>query len=76
MTIISINTRSNDRRPPVPLPNDAKPVSLEPYPAPDFPFKGYKPPQPDGYKDSAANAADCAIVLDNGKRLHSAWVPI
>lgn len=32
----------------------------------DFPFKGYHPPQPEGYQKSQANP-DSAIVIDNGK---------
>lgn len=36
------------------------------YPAPDFPFKGWQPPQPEGYQQSAANPSENAIVIDNG----------
>lgn len=36
------------------------------YPVPDFPFKGWQPPQPEGYRQSAANPSENAIVIDNG----------
>lgn len=36
------------------------------YPAPDFPFKGWQPPQPDGYRQSASNPSENAIIIDNG----------
>lgn len=35
-------------------------------PAPGFPFKGWQPPQPEGYRESAANPSENAIVIDNG----------
>jgi actin-related protein 5 len=36
------------------------------YSAPDFPFKGWQPPQPEGYRQSASNPSENAIVIDNG----------
>jgi hypothetical protein len=33
----------------------------------DFPFKGYHPPQPEGYQQSKAHPDTSAIVIDNGK---------
>ena len=36
------------------------------YHAQDFPFKGYQPPQPDGYEQSRAHPDTSAIVIDNG----------
>lgn len=33
----------------------------------DHPFKGYQPPQPEGYEQSKANPASSAIVIDNGE---------
>lgn len=33
----------------------------------DFPFKGYQPPQPDGFEQSRARPDTSAIVIDNGK---------
>lgn len=33
----------------------------------DFPFKGYHPPQPEGYQQSQAHPDISAIVIDNGK---------
>lgn len=67
MTITSVQTlhsgrvalNSSERRVEKPLP--------EPYHAQDFPFKGYKPPQPDGYEQSKAHPDTSAIVIDNGK---------
>lgn len=35
----------------------------------DFPFKGYHPPQPEGYQQSQAHPDTSAIVIDNGKEL-------
>ncbi|CRG88659.1 Actin-like protein arp5 [Talaromyces islandicus] len=32
----------------------------------DFPFKGYQPPQPEGYQQSKASPSSSAIVIDNG----------
>jgi actin-related protein 5 len=32
----------------------------------DYPFKGYQPPQPDGYEQSKAHPDTSAIVIDNG----------
>lgn len=32
------------------------------------PFKGYQPPQPDGYEQSKSRPDASAIVIDNGKR--------
>jgi actin-related protein 5 len=35
--------------------------------AQDFPFKGYQPPQPEGYEQSKSRPDSSAIVIDNGK---------
>ncbi|KAJ5467935.1 hypothetical protein N7475_005687 [Penicillium sp. IBT 31633x] len=35
----------------------------------DFPFKGYHPPQPEGYRQSQAHPDTSAIVIDNGAHL-------
>lgn len=35
----------------------------------DFPFKGYQPPQPDGWEQSKATPGS-AIVIDNGLSIH------
>lgn len=32
----------------------------------EYPFKGYQPPQPDGYEQSKASPSSSAIVIDNG----------
>ncbi|KAJ9207627.1 putative chromatin remodeling complex subunit [Paecilomyces variotii] len=39
------------------------------YPVQDHPFKGYHPPQPDGYEQSKSTANTSAIVIDNGSHL-------
>lgn len=35
--------------------------------ASERPFKGYQPPQPDGYEQSKAKPDSSAIVIDNGR---------
>ncbi|KAL3463584.1 hypothetical protein BJX64DRAFT_256988 [Aspergillus heterothallicus] len=37
--------------------------------AQDFPFKGYLPPQPEGYEKSKSKPDTSAIVIDNGSHL-------
>lgn len=37
----------------------------------DFPFKGYHPPQPEGYQQSQAHPDTSAIVIDNGKSINT-----
>uniref|UniRef100_A0A093XHF0 Actin-like protein arp5 n=1 Tax=Talaromyces marneffei PM1 TaxID=1077442 RepID=A0A093XHF0_TALMA len=32
----------------------------------EYPFKGYRPPQPDGYEQSRSSPSSSAIVIDNG----------
>lgn len=39
------------------------------YTVQDYPFKGYQPPQPDGYERSKAHPDTSAIVIDNGSFL-------
>ncbi|CEJ61613.1 Putative Chromatin remodeling complex subunit Arp5 [Penicillium brasilianum] len=39
------------------------------YTVQDYPFKGYQPPQPDGYERSKAHPDTSAIVIDNGSHL-------
>ncbi|KAI2714002.1 hypothetical protein CBS147332_2753 [Penicillium roqueforti] len=39
------------------------------YTVQDFPFKGYHPPQPEGYQQSKAHPDTSAIVIDNGSHL-------
>ena len=64
MTINSTRQIVVERRLPTPPPD----WELGPriYPAPDYPFKGWQPPQPEGYRQSAANPGESAIVIDNG----------
>lgn len=40
------------------------------YSVQDYPFKGYQPPQPDGYEQSKAHPDTSAIVIDNGSFLY------
>ena len=49
-----------------PSPPEGQATAPRIYPAPDFPFKGWQPPQPDGYRQSASNPSENAIVIDNG----------
>lgn len=66
MTISNTKRLVEERtRPPAP-PNGQYPAPRL-YPAPEFPFKGWQPPQPDGYRQSAGTPADSAIVIDTGK---------
>ena len=37
----------------------------------DFPFKGYHPPQPEGYQQTRAHPDTSAIVIDNGEQLNA-----
>ena len=66
MTINSVQTIVTDRTVPIPPPNGAPPPPLRIHTAPDFPFKGWQPPQTEGYCQSAAAPSDSAIVIDNG----------
>lgn len=64
MTINSTRQIVVERRLPTPPPD----WELGPriYPAPDYPFKGWQPPKPDGYRVSGTNSTEVAIVIDNG----------
>jgi actin-related protein 5 len=42
--------------------------------AQDFPFKGYQPPQPEGYEQSKSRPNTSAIVIDNGKSSHTTTI--
>ena len=66
MTINSVHTILTDRRFPSPPPNSYPRSTPKIYNAPDFPFKGWQPPQPEGYQQSAATTFDSAIVIDYG----------
>ncbi|KAJ5594725.1 chromatin remodeling complex subunit (Arp5) [Penicillium hispanicum] len=69
MTITSVQTllsgpqslTATERRAPKPAP---KIHTVE-----DYPFKGYRPSQPDGFEQSRANPDTSAIVIDNGSHL-------
>lgn len=66
MTITNIARIATERRLPTPPLDGQPPSQPQLYPAPDFPFKGWQPPQPDGYQQSAAAPLENAIVIDNG----------
>lgn len=68
MTIISVNRIVEERRFPTPPP-DAVESTPRIHPAPDYPFRGWQPPQPEGYKQSTATPSESAIILDNGVTL-------
>lgn len=40
----------------------------------EYPFKGYRPPQPDGYEQSRSSPDSSAIVIDNGMHLRDTSV--
>ncbi|KIX04311.1 uncharacterized protein Z518_05178 [Rhinocladiella mackenziei CBS 650.93] len=66
MTIISTSRVVTERRLPTPPLDGQQESKPQIYPAPDFPFKGWQPPQPEGYRQSAATPTESAIVIDNG----------
>ncbi|KAI1615092.1 actin beta/gamma 1 [Exophiala viscosa] len=66
MTITTVSRITAERRLPTPPPDGQVRSQPRVYPAPDFPFKGWQPPQTDGYRQSAANPAENAIIIDNG----------
>ena len=66
MTVTLVNTLVTERRLPSPSPDGVSQPAPEVYPAPDFPFKGWIPTQPEGYRQSAATPTESAIVIDNG----------
>jgi actin-related protein 5 len=42
----------------------------------DFPFKGYQPPQPEGYEQSKSRPDTSAIVIDNGKQSYNTAIDL
>ena len=67
MTINSVTTLVVDRKLPTPPLGGQVPSKLQVHTAPDFPFKGWQPSQPEGYRQSIGTASESAIVIDNGK---------
>src|SRR5690242_4367683 len=65
MTITNVNRIISERARPPPPPNGTYPAPRI-HPVPEYPFKGWQPPQPEGYQQSAGTAAESAIVLDSG----------
>ncbi|ERF74831.1 hypothetical protein EPUS_03215 [Endocarpon pusillum Z07020] len=66
MTIKSVRTLATTRQLPSPPADDLRPSSPRVCDAPDYPFKGWQPPQPEGYRQSAATSIETAFVIDNG----------
>lgn len=66
MTIRGVRTVTEERRLPSPPPDEDLTASPVIHSAPDYPFRGWQPPQPDGYTQSAGTSLDSAIVIDNG----------
>jgi hypothetical protein len=66
MTIQSVRTLVTKRQLPSPPADDSSETSPRVYGAPDFPFKGWQPPQPEGHRQSAATSHESAFVIDNG----------
>lgn len=65
MTITNVNKIITERsRPDLDSGNFATGPRI--YPAPDFPFQGFKPADPSGWVQSAATPTESAIVIDNG----------
>lgn len=64
MTINFVRTLITDRQFPADGTSESSPKI---YGSSDFPFKGWQPPQPEGYKQSAATTHESAIVIDNGQ---------
>jgi hypothetical protein len=70
MTIQSVRTLVTNRRLPSPPTDDPSEPSPYVYGAPDFPFKGWQPPKPEGDRQSATTSHESAFVIDNGKSVH------
>ncbi|ODM19640.1 hypothetical protein SI65_04625 [Aspergillus cristatus] len=69
MTITSVQTVLPNRLTIDPSERKAAKPPPKVYNAKDHPFKGYHPPQPEGYRQSKANPDSSAIVIDNGSNL-------
>lgn len=70
MTITSVQTVIPDRFSINPFEQRAAKPPPKVFTIQDRPFKGYQPPQPEGYGRSKSNPDTSAIVIDNGE-LHS-----
>ncbi|KAJ6112413.1 hypothetical protein N7512_007737 [Penicillium capsulatum] len=69
MTITSVQTVQSGRYSINATEKRAEKPPPQLYHAQDFPFKGYQPPQPDGFQQSRAHPDTSAIVIDNGSHL-------
>jgi actin-related protein 5 len=67
MTVTSIARLTSERRLPTPPPDGQEQLEPRLYPAPDYPFRGWQPAQPEGYQRSAAIPSESAIIIDNGQ---------
>lgn len=76
MTITSIQTILPKRFTSDATNRKAAKSSPQVYNAKDHPFKGYYPPQPEGYEQSKADPESSAIVIDNGEAYYviARWV--
>ena len=70
MTITSVQTVLSGRYAINALEKRAEKPPPQIYGVQDFPFKGYQPPQVDGYEQSKAHPDTSAIVIDNGEFLY------
>lgn len=66
MTITSVHTLLPSRFSAAVTEKRAEKPPPKTYTVQDFPFKGYNPPQADGYERSKAHPDTSAIVIDNG----------
>jgi hypothetical protein len=66
MTIVSVHTLFKDRQFPSSFDDGSSNFSPHVYNAPDFPFKGWQPPQREVHRQSASTSHESAIVIDNG----------
>jgi actin-related protein 5 len=67
MTITSVQTLLPGRVAVTPTEKTAAKPPPKIYNVLDNPFKGYQPPQPDGYERSRSKPSTSAIVIDNGR---------
>jgi len=71
MTINSVRTLVTSRQFPSPPADESSHSFPCIYGAPDFPFKGWQPPQTESYRQSTATSHEHAFVIDNGKLIDS-----
>lgn len=69
MTIVSVETILPGRYAILKSEKAATTPPPNTYTVQEPPFKGYQPPQPEGYEQSKSNPSTSAIVIDNGSHL-------